>query len=832
MPECDRTAGIKAPTTDGDSHSPLEGEKALHRSKTEPADILKIKRAAEARLHSLPGVHTVAVGKKIVSGVRTDETAIAVFVVYKKPLSELAPHEIIPVEIAGIKTDVIEMPVPRECSANPSNLILTISDDKRSVLFAGDTKPGDGLVVMVDFTITPARPGGAIFAVTYETNGNDTLETIAKNIAIQFNQGTPVTNVTAAPTLTSVVVNGNAGTTVALTKATVVAVDDTKYFKDWVRGGIQVQPGGEFQVGRIGTLGCVATTQPTTDAPQGKVVGITCHHIVDLVGRNPTNLTATVNNTTLTLGTTPGDSNPVPAGTVLEIRFDSTPVAAAFYSVADGETPTTIAHHIADAITLLALPPISANWPGANAVTITGFPFRPVIFGPRQQDSDAKLKVSVKGQIIEFSGGVEDPRYGIFVNLHPGGTDASFSVFLAPPEKTALKAVADQIARAIATFEPATTRGKVTASQISDTQVRVDHVEVIECSVTSDIRVGQPDASFCSRCSPCCSHRIGVILDARLDVDAALIQLDADTNYKPEVEGVALIAGSSAPNDAMQVVKRGRSTRKSFGTVTHVNATGTVDDKVRLFTNAFVIESKDSDPFSSGGDSGAAILDTSNNNIVGLLFAGSGIRGFATPWDDINAAFPKIGLNPAPPAPSGQPPDAVRKVPKSAAQLAAPKAKSLADLAAEDLHPRPGGSLGKRMEQVEQEVTASAAGREYATLVRRHFPETHRLITANRRVGVAWQRNGGPQIVDEVMRMLQLSDRPLPSEINGRPLMDCLMDIKAALARYGSPELAADLATFMPRLETLAGCNYTQLLAVLGSPQNKDKAAGRLGRQI
>jgi hypothetical protein len=828
MPERDRIAEIKAPAAGGDSGSPLTGEKVAQPSMAKIEGILKIKRGAEAQLHSLPGIHAVGVGKKVVSGVRTDEMAIAVFVVNKKPLSELATDEIIPVEIAGIKTDVIEMPIPRECSANPSNLIPSISDDKHSVLFSGNTKPGDGLVVMVDFTITPARPGGANFAVTYETNGNDTLDTIAKNIAIQFNQGTPVTNVTAAPTLTSVVVNGNAGTAVALTKATVVAVDDAKYFKDWVRGGIQVQPGGEFQVGRIGTLGCVATTQPTTDAPQGKVVAITCHHVVDLVGRKSTNLTATVNNATLTLGTTPGDSNPVPAGTLLEIRFNSTPVAAAFYSVTDGETPTTIAHHIADAINGLALPTITANWPGATAVTITGLPFRPVILGPRQPDSDAKLKVSVKGQVIEFSGGVEDPRYGIFVNLHPGGTDVSFSVFLAPAEKTSLKDVADKIASAIANFQPATTRGKVTASRISDTQVRVDHVEVIECSVTSDIRVGQPDASFCSRCSPCCSHRIGVILDARLDVDVALIQLDADTNYKPEVEGIALIAGSSAPNEAMRVVKRGRSTRRSFGNVTHVGMSGTVDDKVRLFNNAFLIESENPDPFSSGGDSGAVILDASNNKIVGLLFAGSGISGFATPWDDINAAFP-IGLNPAPPAPSGQPVDAVRKVPKSAAQLAAPQAKGLAELTAEDLHPRPGGSLGKRIEQVEQEITATAAGREYANLVRRHFPETHRLITANRRVGVAWQRNGGPQIVDEVMRMLQLCDRPLPREINGRPLVDCLMDIKAALARYGSPELATDLATFMPGLESFAGCNYKQLLEALGSPKDNGGAIGRLG---
>jgi hypothetical protein len=56
----------------------------------------------------------VGIGSKIVAGQRTSDTAIMVFVVRKKPVSELRPEEVIPAEIEGIKTDVYEADVFRE----------------------------------------------------------------------------------------------------------------------------------------------------------------------------------------------------------------------------------------------------------------------------------------------------------------------------------------------------------------------------------------------------------------------------------------------------------------------------------------------------------------------------------------------------------------------------------------------------------------------------------------------------------------------------------------------------------------------------------------------
>src|SRR5258707_12584855 len=76
--------------------------------------IRNIKRAAQGRLLAIPGVHAVGIGSKIVAGRRTEEPAIMVFVVKKKPVSELAPNQVIPAEIEGVKTDVYESEVFRD----------------------------------------------------------------------------------------------------------------------------------------------------------------------------------------------------------------------------------------------------------------------------------------------------------------------------------------------------------------------------------------------------------------------------------------------------------------------------------------------------------------------------------------------------------------------------------------------------------------------------------------------------------------------------------------------------------------------------------------------
>jgi len=83
--------------------------------------LVQVKREVEDELLSRPGVTGVGAGVREIAGEPTDETAIRVYVESKRPEAELSADELIPSEIRGQKTDVIERPAP----------VHTLIDDKR-----------------------------------------------------------------------------------------------------------------------------------------------------------------------------------------------------------------------------------------------------------------------------------------------------------------------------------------------------------------------------------------------------------------------------------------------------------------------------------------------------------------------------------------------------------------------------------------------------------------------------------------------------------------------------------------------------------------------------
>jgi hypothetical protein len=70
--------------------------------------IRRVKQAHEQRLLSLPGVTGVDIGYKIVNGQKTNELVIRIYVEEKKDEDKLPAEQIIPKEIEGVKTDVIQ----------------------------------------------------------------------------------------------------------------------------------------------------------------------------------------------------------------------------------------------------------------------------------------------------------------------------------------------------------------------------------------------------------------------------------------------------------------------------------------------------------------------------------------------------------------------------------------------------------------------------------------------------------------------------------------------------------------------------------------------------
>ncbi|MFC0678068.1 hypothetical protein ACFFGH_09455 [Lysobacter korlensis] len=71
-------------------------------------DALPLSESAATRLQQYPGVQAIGLGMKETGGQLTGELAVLVLVDRKRPLSELAVDEVIPAEVDGLPTDVVE----------------------------------------------------------------------------------------------------------------------------------------------------------------------------------------------------------------------------------------------------------------------------------------------------------------------------------------------------------------------------------------------------------------------------------------------------------------------------------------------------------------------------------------------------------------------------------------------------------------------------------------------------------------------------------------------------------------------------------------------------
>jgi hypothetical protein len=103
-------------------------------------------------------------------------------------------------------------------------------------------------------------------------------------------------------------------------------------------------------------------------------------------------------------------------------------------------------------------------------------------------------------------------------------------------------------------------------------------------------------------------------------VDAALAKPVNANDVTGEILEIGIIQGTVPGELGMSVKKSGRTTGLTTGEITQVSVTATVsygDNKTASFTDQLMAGA-----MSQGGDSGSAVL-TANNQITGLLFAGS-----------------------------------------------------------------------------------------------------------------------------------------------------------------------------------------------------------------
>lgn len=657
------------------------------------ARIRAVKRDAQARLLKIPGVHAVAIGPKIVAGKPTAAPSIIVYLVKKKSSAEIPPEELIPPEIDGIKTDIIEQSLP-----------------------------------------------------------------------------------TVGATL---------------------------------EGGLKIsRPDSHW-----GTLGCIATSSDGS-----KVYATTCYHVVQ--PRHHQKQSLEVSTTTAGNSVTYVFSGSVQPQTVIYVNFEpkdltqGLPEYGAFYTTTGTEAVDEIAANVAQAVEDMAVTGIDTSLPGGGILDIDfldGYESACVITG-KTTGPPSDLHAQINGTAITFSGKVSGEFYGVFTNVNPGGVEPTYGAFAALNKGDDLEDVANAVAAAVDSMH--ITGIDVTSSGAT---VTIETPMEIDVVISPDTRMGQPQ--LCSICSRCCGPPIGSVDEARFDVDTALIELEPGLTYFADqlnfgpVKDYYFVQDHDIHPGPYPVKKYGARTGKTHGNITALDRVGyrAGDGPLNrqysgVMTVTFDVDNDDNNPdaesFSDHGDSGSAVLN-SDDEIVGTVFAHTGDgSGLVTPIQPIINAF---NITIATAQTAGQ------------TQTVPPFARSMVS---ESRAPIAGGMpVSKEVLNVQKEILATPAGKEYADAITQHAGEVQRLINTNRRVAAVWQSNGGPQIIQAALNMLQNRSQTFPAEIDGKPLADCLARIQKVLLRYASSALQAALRKYSSRFAELSGLNYMQSLAWLKAPR-------------
>ncbi len=127
-------------------------------------------------------------------------------------------------------------------------------------------------------------------------------------------------------------------------------------------------------------------------------------------------------------------------------------------------------------------------------------------------------------------------------------------------------------------------------------------------------------------------------LAATNKVDAALCLPDNETDITDEIVQIGKPTNIAEGTLGMDVQKYGRTTRYTTGSLLQVNVTVKVSygtDKMATFIGQFMAGG-----MSAGGDSGSACLNM-NNELVGLLYAGSDTSTIFNPIQDV---FEQLGV--------------------------------------------------------------------------------------------------------------------------------------------------------------------------------------------
>jgi hypothetical protein len=671
------------------------------------------KQNAKARLFAIPGVHAVGLGPKQVGGQTTAQPAIIVYVLEKKPPSNVPDEQLIPAEIDGYATDVIQSGMPSLAAAK--------ADDVDEVN---------------DNTSRP-RP---------------------------------------------------------------------------LMGGVQMVVALSESSGTLGFLGTLAN---------GDVVAVTNWHVVAAGNGTKTNLKSdmTIAGRKFTVTFSKTDTNPIPVGSVVvytSAKITGTPTGYDFYvqSVLN-ETLETIAQKLIDEINSLTGTGITATRTGAVIEIQDNTSAQEVgvrIYGPTRPDPNCELHVTATKNTVTLSGTVADDNYGILLAVNFTAPEhQTAGLFLRVTKGETPEAIAVRLAQAFKDLNPSSFTATVTGKKVS-----FSPATQIDVFAWRDIRAAQPSNNFATGCCDCCVDEIGATLRADYGLDAAIVRLNPKRvdKYLAEVMDIGYIVGPHEVTLAelpYPVKKRGARTGVRSGKIEAIDVDGIIAPGVhippppgappgwkpprsgpryapRKYDGAMKITSTVSATtlFSDQGDSGSAILhETAGGGweVVGLLFgAFLPAPGDTTPPHTvatrIQPILDRFQLTVSKATALGQ----EQIVPQSQGARS-----TVGRPASEDL--TPASEIWASVGALQQQLSASATGRAHLTTLTRNLREVNALINQNRRVGVAWQRNGGPIIVHRFLQAVRDPEQPMPAEIMDESWGERLSRIAAVMRAHASEEL-------------------------------------------
>ena len=122
-------------------------------------------------------------------------------------------------------------------------------------------------------------------------------------------------------------------------------------------------------------------------------------------------------------------------------------------------------------------------------------------------------------------------------------------------------------------------------------------------------------------------------------VDSALAAPFDVRDVTPDILGIGRLRGTKDADLEEKVMKSGRTTRRTNGTIVDVSATLRVGYQTGsyIFTDQMIIKGERG-AFSAGGDSGSAIVSV-DSHAVGLLFAGSPVFTVANKMSNVEKAL-------------------------------------------------------------------------------------------------------------------------------------------------------------------------------------------------